>query len=344
MKTQIELQSTIEKLLCAGKGILAADESIPTISKRFQALGIPNTEESRRQYRSLLVAARNAETYISGVILFVETLAQHADDGALIPQVLERRGIVPGIKVDLGTTPLANAVDELVTQGLDGLRERLQVYRTQGARFAKWRAVFRIANGNPTPLGIAANAEALARYAAICQGEGIVPIVEPEVLADGDHAAARCADVSDDILHAVFDALHRHHVILEFMLLKPNMVLPGKDCVERSSPEQVAADTLSVLRRCVPAAVPGICFLSGGQRPEDATANLNAMNGQIGKLANLPWQLSFSFGRALQDPVLQTWAGLHENVPAAQQVLVHRARMNALARSGAWSPEADRSA
>jgi fructose-bisphosphate aldolase class I len=341
MNTHDELQATIAKLIRPGKGILAADESLPTIAKRFQPLGITNTDETRRAYRSLLFTAPDAEEFISGAILFEETLGQLADDGTPLPDVLDRRGIVPGIKVDKGTTPLANAPGDLITRGLDGLPERLKGYKAQGARFAKWREVYGITDRNPTPLGIEANAEALAGYAAICQAEGIVPIVEPEVLIDGDHTMERCDEVTEAVLHAVFHALHRHKVILEFMVLKPSMVLPGKDRPPKATPEQVAAATVKVLRRTVPAAVPGIYFLSGGQRPEEATANLNAMNVQF---PNAPWQLSFSYGRALQDPVIQAWAGRAENGLAAQQAFRLRAKMNGLARSGKWSPEMEKRA
>jgi fructose-bisphosphate aldolase class I len=341
MNTNDELRATIGKLIQPGKGILAADESLPTIAKRFQPLGIDNTDENRRAYRSLLFTAPGAEKFISGVILFEETLGQRADDGTPLPQVLEQRGVVTGIKVDKGTAPLANAPGDLITRGLDGLPERFKSYRAQGARFAKWREVYNITDHNPTPLGIKANAEALAEYAAISQSEGIVPIVEPEVLMDGDHTMERCDEVTEAVLHAVFHALHRHKVILEYMVLKPSMVVPGKDRVPRATPEQVAAATLKVLKRTVPAAVPGIYFLSGGQRPEEATANLNAMNAQ---LPNPPWQLSFSYGRALQDPVIKAWAGRKENGIAAQQAYCRRAEMNGLARSGKWNPELEKRA
>jgi fructose-bisphosphate aldolase, class I len=338
MNPSEELETTLAKLVRPGKGILAADESLPTIAKRFQPLDIANTEENRRAYRSLLCTTRGVEEFISGVILFEETLGQRADDGTPLPDVLERRGIVPGIKVDKGTAPLVNAPGDLITVGLDGLPQRLRDYNGQGARFAKWREVYGITNGNPTPLGIEANAEALATYAAICQAEGIVPIVEPEVLIDGDHTMERCDEVTEAVLHAVFHALHRHKVILECMVLKPRMVLPGKDRA-KATPEQVAAATVKLLRRAVPAAVAGICFLSGGQGPEEATANLNAMNLQF---PNAPWPLSFSFGRALQDPVIQAWAGRTENTRAAQQAFLHRARMNGLARRGQWGPELEK--
>jgi fructose-bisphosphate aldolase class I len=341
MNTNDELQATIAKLIRPGMGILAADESMPTIGKRFQPLSIANTDENRRAYRSLLCTAPGAEAFISGVILFEETLGQRDDGGTPLPEVLERRGIVPGIKVDKGTVPLANASGDLITRGLDGLSERLKGYKAQGARFAKWREVYGITDANPTPLGIKANAEALASYAAICQSEGIVPIVEPEVLIDGDHTMERCDEVTEAVLHAVFHALHRHKVVLECIILKPSMVVPGKEHPPKATPEQVAAATVRVLRRTVPAAVPGIYFLSGGQSPEEATANLNAMNVLF---PNLPWQLSFSYGRALQDPVIKAWAGRTENGPAAQQVFSRRAKMNGLARSGQWRAELEKSA
>jgi fructose-bisphosphate aldolase class I len=341
MSIEQELQATVEKLTAPGKGILAADESLPTIGKRFQPLSIANTDENRRAYRSLLFTSAGVDAYISGVILFEETLGQRADDGTPLPEVLERRGIVPGIKVDKGTVPLAGAPGDLITRGLDGLPDRLKGYKAQGARFAKWREVYGITDRNPTPLGIAANADALAAYAAICQAEGIVPIVEPEVLIDGDHSMERCDEVTEAVLHAVFHALHRHKVTLEHMVLKPSMIVPGKDHPPKATSDAVAAATVRVLRRTVPAAVPGIYFLSGGQGPEEATANLNAMNARY---PNLPWQLSFSYGRALQDPVIHAWGGRRENGPAAQQAFSLRARMNGLARSGKWSPALEKSA
>src|SRR5690348_1684999 len=338
MNPSEDLETTLAQLVQPGKGILAADESLPTIAKRFQPLGIANTEENRRAYRSLLCTTSGAEAFISGVILFEETLGQRADDGTPLAEILARRGIVPGIKVDKGTIPLVNAPGDLITVGLDGLTERLRGYKAQGARFAKWREVYAITDGNPTLLGIEANAETLAAYAAICQAEGIVPIVEPEVLMDGDHTMERCDEVTGAVLHAVFHALHRHRVILEYMVLKPSMVVPGKDR-PKATPQQVATATVTRLRRAVPAAVAAICFLSGGQSPEEATANLNAMNLQF---PNAPWPLSFSFGRALQDPVIQAWAGRADNQLAAQQAFVHRARMNGLARSGGWGPAAEK--
>jgi fructose-bisphosphate aldolase, class I len=334
MDNHKELESTISKIVEPGKGILAADESTPTITKRFGAVGIESTEASRRAYRSLLFTTPGAEEFLSGVILFEETLGQKGDDGTPLPQVLAKHGILPGIKVDRGTTPLANAPGDLVTQGLDGLAERLKAYKAQGARFTKWREVYPITDVNPTPLGVAANAEVLARYAAICQDNGLVPIVEPEVLIDGDHTLERCFEVSEAVLHAVFDALYRHRVATESIVLKPNMVLPGKAHPRKASPEEVAAATLKVLRRTVPASVPTINFLSGGQSPEEATANLNAINALDPRA---PWIVSFSFARALQDPVMQLWKGSADKVPAAQQAFHHRLRMNSLARQGKWS-------
>jgi fructose-bisphosphate aldolase class I len=328
-----ELQTTIEKMVQAGKGILAADESHPTIAKRFAPIGVESTEKNRRAYRALLFTASGIEDYISGVILFEETLGQRSADGTPLPEELARRGIVPGIKVDKGKGPLALSPGDLITYGLDGLAERLQNYKSQGARFAKWREVYAISERNPTPLGISANAEMLARYAAVCQEQGIVPIVEPEVLIDGDHSLARCAEVTEAVQKEIFHALHRHHVVLEHMILKPNMVLPGKDHPVRASAEEIAAATLRVFRRTVPAAVPSINFLSGGLGPEEATANLNAMNAGF---PNVPWLLSFSYGRALQQPVLQAWQGKAENVVAAQLALLKRARLNGAAQRGEY--------
>lgn len=336
MSIKIELQATIADLVVKGKGILAADESHPTIAKRFKAINVESTEESRRNYRSSLLTTPGLGEFISGVILFEETLGQTTDSGKPLPQVAAERGIVPGIKVDKGTRVLENASGDLITQGLDGLAERLAGYKEQGARFAKWREVYAISALNPTRLGIEANAEVLARYAAICQSQGIVPIVEPEVLLDGDHTIERCLEVTEVVQHAVFHALHRHGVELEYMLLKPSMIVPGKDAQRKANPEEIAEKTLAQLRRSVPAAMPGINFLSGGQTPEEATANLNAMNAMAG---NAPWQLSFSYGRALQQPVLQAWQGKPENIKAAQDALYKRARLNGAARYGNYSAE-----
>ena len=339
MSTADDLQATIARIVAPGKGILAADESMPTITKRFQALDIESTEETRRAYRTLLFTTRGVEEFLSGVILFEETLTQKASDGTLLPELLSRAGIMPGIKVDKGTVALTNAPGDTITQGLDGLGERLQGYKAQGARFAKWREVYAITDRNPTTRGIAANAEVLARYAAICQEHGIVPIVEPEVLIDGEHTIERCRDVSEAVLHAVFDALYRHGVTLEHIVLKPSMVLPGKEHPPKASPELVASSTLKVLRRTVPAAVPSINFLSGGQSPEEATANLSAMNASA-----QPWVLSFSYARALQDPAMKAWRGQQENVTLAQNAFYKRLKMNSLARAGKWSEAAEKAA
>jgi len=336
MTTGQDLQATIDALVQEGKGILAADESLPTIAKRFQAIGLEASEENRRAYRSLLLTAPGLGQYLSGVILFEETLSQKAADGTPLPTAASRQGIVPGVKVDKGTISLANAPGDLVTQGLDGLAERLKGYKAQGARFAKWREVYPITDGNPTELGIEVNAQVLARYASVCQEQGIVPIVEPEVLLDGDHSMERCSQVTEAVLQAVFHALQRHKVVLEWMLLKPSMVVPGKDCPRKAAPEEIARETVKVLRRSVPAAVPSINFLSGGQTAQQATANLNAMNALF---PNAPWELSFSYARALQQPVLDAWRGKRENVEAAQKALLFRGKLNAAARKGLYRPE-----
>jgi fructose-bisphosphate aldolase class I len=328
-----ELQATIEQMVQHGKGILAADESQPTIAKRFAAIGVKATMENCRAYRALLFTAPGIESYISGVIEFEDTLLQSDDHGTPLPAVLTQRGIVPGIKVDKGKGPLALSPFDLITYGLDGLTERLRDYKNQGARFAKWREVYKIGENFPTALGISANAEMLARYAAVCQEQGIVPIVEPEVLIDGNHSLARCAEVTEAVHKEIFYALHRHHVVLEHMILKPNMVLPGKDYPLRAGAAEIAAETLRVFRRTVPAAVPSINFLSGGLSPEEATANLNAMNASSN---GTPWLLSFSYGRALQQSVLQAWQGKTANVAAAQQALLKRARLNGAAQRGEY--------
>jgi len=320
MTIEQELQATIECMVQPGKGILAADESLPTIGKRFQSVGVASTAENRRAYRSLLFTAPDIGEFISGVILFDETLVQKDSDGVLLPEVLQRQGIVPGVKVDKGKVALANAPGDMVTQGLDGLAERLQQYRAQGARFAKWREVYPISADNPTSLGIEANA-------------GIVPIVEPEVLLDGEHSLQRCAEVSEAVLHAVFHALHRHQVVLEWMLLKPSMVLPGKQHAKQADTDEIAQATIKLLRRVVPAAVPSINFLSGGQTPEQATIRLNAINALY---PQAPWALSFSYARALQEPVLAAWRGQPANVAAAQRVFQLRAQLNAAARKGQY--------
>lgn len=330
-----DLEATARALVAPGKGILAADESHPTIEKRFRSVDVESTEENRRAYRQMLFTTPGIETHISGVILFDETLRQSTDDGTPFPQSLARRGIIPGIKVDAGAKPLAGSPDERVTEGLDGLRERLAEYRELGARFTKWRAVIAIAPGLPTDRALRVNAHALGRFAALSQEAGLVPIVEPEVLMDGEHTIERSFEVTARMLHAVFRELDAQGVRLEESLLKPNMVLPGYACREQVSHEQVAEWTLRCFRRHVPAAVPGIVFLSGGQSDEDASANLNALNS----ISRQPWELSFSYGRALQAAALKAWAGRAENVPAAQKALAHRAAMNGAARSGSYSTE-----
>ncbi len=326
------LQDTINDLIDERRGILAADESNPTIACRFEAINVESSEQNRREYRSLLLSTQSLGDYISGVILFEETLGQNDDNGLLLPQLAANNSIVPGIKVDKGKGPLAGSPGDTITYGLDGLDKRLQGYKELGARFAKWREVYPITATNPGRLGLTANAETLARYAAVCQQQGIVPIVEPEVLMDGSHNMARCAAVIEEVLQEVFYALYRHKVCLEQMILKPSMVTPGKEST-KASPEQVAENTLRVLKRSVPSAVPSINFLSGGQSPQEATENLNAIN----LLANnAPWQLSISYGRALQQPVLTAWMGKAENKLAAQQALLKRAKLNSLARSGEY--------
>jgi fructose-bisphosphate aldolase class I len=331
--TAQELVATAKALVAPGKGILAADESSGTIEKRFKSIQVQSTEEHRRAYRELLFTTEGAAEYISGVILYDETIRQQAADGTPLPEVLSRQGIIPGIKVDKGTTALAGFPGEKVTEGLDGLAGRLATYRDLGARFTKWRAVITIGEGIPTPGCIAANAEALARFAASSQEAGLVPIVEPEVLMDGDHGIERCDQATRDTLAEVFAALRRHRVRFDGMLLKPNMVLSGSDSPTQAGVEQVAKATVAALLDCVPASVPGIVFLSGGQSDEAATAHLNAMN----RLGGVPWELSFSYGRALQAPALKAWKGEAANVAAAQQAYHHRARLNGAARSGSWT-------
>ena len=330
-----QMEKTIADMVDDHRGILAADESLPTIAKRFAPIGVESTEQNRRRYRSLLLTTPGLGEYISGVILFEETLGQKDNEGRPLPEVAWAQKIVPGVKVDKGKGPLPEAPGDLITYGLDGLGDRLAQYKEQGARFAKWREVYPITRHNPTLVGRLANAEMLARYAAVCQSLGVVPIVEPEVLMDGDHDIDRCAEVTEHVLHSVFHALHVHHVRLELMILKPNMVLPGKDC-RKAPPEEVAEATLKILRRTVPAAVPSINFLSGGQSPVEATENLNAINRMRG---NAPWQLSISYGRALQQPVLEAWRGDDANIEAAQKALLKRARLNSLARRGEYRPE-----
>jgi fructose-bisphosphate aldolase class I len=331
--TEDELAATATALVAPCKGILAADESSGTIAKRFDSIEVESTEERRRAYRELLFTTEGAAEFISGVILYEETLGQRAADGTPLPETLSRQGIIPGIKVDSGTTALAGFEGEKVTEGLDGLDGRLAGYRDQGARFTKWRAVITIGEGLPTASCIRANAEALARFAASSQQAGLVPIVEPEVLMDGDHSIERCDRATRDTLAEVFAALRRMRVRFDGMLLKPNMVLSGSDCPAQAGVEQVAAATVACLRDNVPASVPGIVFLSGGQTDEAATAHLNAMN----RLGGAPWQLSFSYGRALQAPALKAWKGEAANGQAAQRAFLHRARLNGAARSGSWT-------
>jgi fructose-bisphosphate aldolase class I len=329
-----ELYETARAIVADHKGILAADESTGTIKKRFDAIGVESTEETRRFYRQLLFAAPGMEEFIGGVIMYDETIRQAADDGTSFAELLASKGAIPGIKVDTGAHDMALWPGEKVTEGLDGLRGRLEEYRELGARFAKWRAVITIGEGIPTDACIEANAHALARYAALCQDAGIVPIVEPEVLMDADNSLEVCQEVTTRTLHATFDQLYELAVDLQGTLLKPNMVIPGKGSADQASPERIAQATVDTFRGVVPAAVPGIVFLSGGQSEVQATENLNAIN-QIGG----PWALSFSYGRALQASALQEWGGDPANADAAQAVFVHRARMNALAAAGEWSAE-----
>lgn len=328
------LNKIARAMVAPGKGILAADESHPTIKKRFDAIGVENTEQNRRAYREMLFTASGIEEWIGGVILFDETLRQQSMAGVPFPELLAGRGIVPGIKVDAGAKPLTAYPGETVTEGLDGLRKRLEEYRALGAGFAKWRAVIAIGEGMPSAFCIEANAHALARYAALSQEADIVPIVEPEVLMDGDHDLTRCEVVTGAVLLEVFAALARHRVALEGIVLKPNMVVAGDDCPRRPSVEDVAEATVRCLRRHVPAAVPGIAFLSGGQSEQEATAHLNAMNA----LGAQPWELSFSYGRALQASALQAWSGADARREAGARAFAHRARMNHLARRGAYRP------
>ena len=331
----MSLHATAIALVETGKGVLAADESTPTMAKRLARVGLESTEDVRRDYRELLLATPGLSEHVSGVILFDETIRQSHASGVPFAQALREAGIIPGIKVDRGTTSLPRFPDEVVTQGLDGLSERLAEYAALGAAFAKWRAVIRIGPDRPTAGCIEANAHALARYAAAAQEAGLVPIVEPEVLMDGTHTLERCAEVTRQVLRAVYDQLARQRVDLAGTLLKPNMVLPGSESGQQVGDGDIALATLAVLRDTVPASVPGIVFLSGGQSPEEATARLDALN----RCSPQPWQLSFSVGRALQAPVLDAWAGRPENRTAAQVALLGRARMNGLARRGAWSAD-----
>ncbi|MDQ2941978.1 MAG: fructose-bisphosphate aldolase class I [Chloroflexota bacterium] len=330
-----ELETGAPAILARGKGILAADESTPSIKKRFDAVGVESTPETRRAYRELLFTTPGMEEFIGGVIMFDETIRQAAGDGTPFVRLLADRGIIPGIKVDAGSKPLALAPDETITEGLDGLRERLGEYRGLGARFTKWRAVITIGENIPSDYAIWTNAHALARFAALSQEAGLVPIVEPEVLMDGDHTIEQAAHITSRTILAVFTELHDQRVRLDGILLKPNMILAGYAAAVQPSPDEVADATLSCLRRTVPAAVPGIVFLSGGQSDERATANLNAMNGP-GPQA---WQISFSYGRALQAAALKAWAGEPANVVDAQRAFYRRAKLNAAASAGRYTPE-----
>ena len=334
------LNKVANALVAPGRGILAADESGATIKKRFEAIGVESTENSRRDYRELLFRSAKMADRISGVILYDETLRQAAKDGTPLSKVIEQAGSIPGIKVDKGTKPLPFSPGEVITEGLDGLRERLIEYRGLGAKFCKWRAVLDIGPGIPSFNCVNANAQALARYAALCQEEGLVPIVEPEVLMDGDHDIDRCSEATEFVLKVVYQELYHARVKLEGTVLKPNMIVPGKKCPNRVSVGEVAEKTLKVLKNCVPPAVPGIAFLSGGQSDVEATAHLDAMN----RIADTPWRLSFSYGRALQAAPQKAWSGKAENVTAAQTAFSHRAEMNGLASLGKWSQDLEKKA
>ena len=334
------LNKVANALVAPGRGILAADESGATIKKRFEAIGVESTENSRRDYRELLFRSAKMADRISGVILYDETLRQAAKDGTPLSKVIEQAGSIPGIKVDKGTKPLPFSPGEVITEGLDGLRERLIEYRGLGAKFCKWRAVLDIGPGIPSFNCVNANAQALARYATLCQEEGLVPIVEPEVLMDGDHDIDRCSEVTEFVLKVVYQELYHARVKLEGTVLKPNMIVPGKKCPKRVSVGEVAEKTLKVLKNCVPPAVPGIAFLSGGQSDVEATAHLDAMN----RIAGTPWRLSFSYGRALQAAPQKAWSGKAENVTAAQTAFSHRAEMNGLASLGKWSQDLEKKA
>jgi fructose-bisphosphate aldolase class I len=334
-----DLNKVALAMVAPGKGILAADESSGTIKKRFDAINVVSTEESRRDYREMMFRSSEAMTrYISGVILYDETIWQNAGDGTPLVKIIQQSGAIPGIKVDEGTQALPNCPGELVTVGLDKLAERLKKYYDQGARFAKWRAVIDIGGSVPTMTAIHVNAHALARYAALCQAAQIVPIVEPEVLMDGDHDIDRCYEVSMRVLNKTFQELRVQRVALEGMILKPNMAISGKKCAKQSAVEEVAEKTIRLLKSCVPAAVPGIAFLSGGQSDEDATAHLDAMN----RIGGLPWRLTFSYGRALQAAPQKAWSGKAENAAAGQRAFTHRARMNSLASKGEWQADLEK--
>jgi len=330
-----ELSRIAAAMVAKGKGILAADESTGTIKKRFDSIRLESTEEHRRTYREMLFTAPGAAESVSGVILYDETIRQKTKDGTPFPQYLTRQGILPGIKVDSGAKPLAAFPGETITEGLDGLRERLIEYRSLGARFAKWRAVIDIGDGLPTSFAIESNAQALARYAALCQENDIVPIVEPEVLMDGAHSIDRCAEVTERVLQTVFGQLFAQRVLLEGMVLKPNMVISGKKAANRAPPQAVAEATVRVLKRHVPAAVPGIAFLSGGQSPAEATLHLSLIN----QLGPLPWSLTFSYGRALQDEALKGWGGTAANFATGQKEFMRRAKLTALATTGRYASD-----
>ncbi len=332
-----QLHETARALVAPGRGILAADESSPTIKRRFDTIGLESTETNRRDWRQLLFTSEGIGDWISGVILFEETLAQNASDGRSLVEVLTSNGVIPGVKVDKGAKDLAGSPNEKVTEGLDGLRERLDLYREQGARFTKWRAVIDIADGRPTAYCLDVNAHALARYAALSQEAGLVPIVEPEVLMDGEHDIAACAAATEAALRATYAALATQQVDLEGTLLKPNMVLSGKSAANRASAEEVAQATLSVFADAVPASVPGCVFLSGGQSDEEATVNLNAINQAAAASSLAPWELSFSYGRGLQATPLSVWGGKPENVAAAQAAFQERASLTSAARKGEYA-------
>jgi fructose-bisphosphate aldolase class I len=341
MMNLADLNKVALAMVAPGKGILAADESSGTIKKRFDAINVVSTEETRRDYREMMFRASEAMSkYISGVILYDETIWQDARDGTPLIRLIEQSGAIPGIKVDEGTHALPNCPGELITVGLDKLAERLKKYYERGARFAKWRAVIDIGQHVPTMTAIHVNAHALARYAALCQAAQIVPIVEPEVLMDGDHDIERCFEVTQRVLNKTFQELRVQRIALEGMILKPNMAIAGKKCAKQSSVEEVAEKTIRLLKACVPAAVPGIAFLSGGQSDEDATAHLHAMN----RIGGLPWHLTFSYGRALQAAPQKAWSGKPENIAAGQRAFAHRARMNALASQGEWKADLEKKA
>jgi len=335
-----EMNKVAQAIVATGKGILAADESSGTIKKRFDAIGVESTEENRRNYREMLFRSKEGMKHISGVILYDETIWQKAKDGTPLVELIKEAGSIPGIKVDEGTKPLPFCPGELVTIGLDKLADRLPKYYEQGARFAKWRAVIDIGAGIPTHTCVYANAHALARYAALCQVAQIVPIVEPEVLMDGDHDIDRCVHITEWALKETFQQLYYNKVALEGMLLKPNMAIAGKKCAKKASVEEVAEKTVKMLKACVPGAVPGIAFLSGGQSDEEATAHLDAMN----KISKLPWKLTFSYGRALQHAPQVAWRGRAENITAAQRAFSHRAKMNGLATLGQWKSDLEKQA